>query len=73
MWIGISEKVKKNDFFNLPKILRPWPLKIIFRDLTEENKTLSSKNIDIYILNFDAYKVDKLVAGVGFEPTTFRL
>ena len=53
MTIGISKNY--NRFFNLPKKLRPSPLNLVFRDLTGENRYLKKEDVELSVLDFDAY------------------
>jgi len=54
MKIGISKNYN-NRFFNLPKKLRPSPLNLVFRDLTGENRYLKKEDVELSVLDFDAY------------------
>lgn len=58
MWIGLANsKKKKGLFINLPQKLKPSPLNLILKDLTE-NKSLpkiTPQNAFFQLIDFDAY------------------
>jgi len=57
IWIGIDPLRKWNHtfYFNLPDTLRFSPLNLIFKDLTGQNRLLSSEKINFTGFDFDAY------------------
>ena len=57
LWIGLDESVNWSRcmFFDIPKRLRPSPLNLIFKDLTENNTRLSREKVRFQLIDFDAY------------------
>jgi hypothetical protein len=57
LWIGIDNSIdwKGSFYFNIPKIFKPSPLNLIFKDLTEQNRKLEMNNVLFNALDFDAY------------------
>lgn len=57
LWIGIDNSIDWNGsfYFNIPKIFKPSPLNLIFKDLTEQNRKLEMNNVLFNALDFDAY------------------
>ena len=56
MWIGVDPNIsKKGIFTTLPEKLKPSPLNLIFRDLTDEKRKLSGENFLFELIDFDAY------------------
>ena len=56
IWIGVSPKAHKFSFkIPIPKLLRPSPLNLIFKDLTGRNIEINPERVQFEVLDFDAY------------------
>lgn len=57
IWMGMAEQLtwKKKLYFPFPDKLKPSPLNLIFRDLTNKGRMLHSNRIKFLSLDFDAY------------------
>jgi len=57
MWIGVDPQIswKKGIFVNLPNKLKPAPLNLIFRDLTNPGRLLDKSKIKFNVFDFDAF------------------
>ncbi|WP_025742724.1 GNAT family N-acetyltransferase [Aquimarina pacifica] len=57
LWIGIDDKIdwKKSFYFDIPKKMRPSPLNLIFKDLTEKGREFNFSGVQFSALDFDAY------------------
>lgn len=53
--IGLSEEGRSGLSFEIPKALRPSPLNLIFKDLTESHRSLKDKSIRFQAMDFDAF------------------
>ena len=57
IWMGLDEKLswKQKLYFPFPDRLKPSPLNLIFRDLTNQGRMIVSNQIKFLNLDFDAY------------------
>jgi GNAT superfamily N-acetyltransferase len=56
LWIGVAKEVKQKGFFlNLPDKLKPSPLNLIFKDLSDTMPVLKKEDIYFELIDFDAY------------------
>lgn len=57
LWIGINQNIswRHSFYFDIPLRLRPSPLNLIFKDLTNQNRTLDFKKVQFNAFDFDAY------------------
>ncbi|MDW7761288.1 MAG: GNAT family N-acetyltransferase [Acidobacteriota bacterium] len=57
IWLGSDPRLtwKKNLYFNFPKKLKPSPLNLIFKDLTDGNRTVDAETLRFMAIDFDAY------------------
>lgn len=57
LWIGLDDSVNwsRSMFFNVPNRLRPSPLNLIFKDLTGEERQLSTDKVRFQLIDFDAF------------------
>ena len=57
IWMGIDSRInwKKSAYVNFPDMLKPSPLNLIFKDLTNKNVRLDSETMKFQCIDFDAY------------------
>ncbi|EZH72934.1 hypothetical protein ATO12_18105 [Aquimarina atlantica] len=57
VWIGIDHTVdwKRSFYFNIPMKIRPSPLNLIFKDLTDKDRKFEFSGVTFSALDFDAY------------------
>ncbi|WP_271765495.1 GNAT family N-acetyltransferase [Aquimarina algiphila] len=57
LWIGIDNSIhwKKSFYFDIPLKMRPSPLNLIFKDLTDKGRKFDFSKIQFNALDFDAY------------------
>lgn len=57
VWIGVDNKInwKKLAYINFPDKIKPSPLYLIFKDLTNNNVSLDSETMKFQCIDFDAY------------------
>ena len=55
LWIGLGDVRAVGAFFELPEKLKPSPLNLIFKDLTEAKRTLDPRKCLFQLVDFDAY------------------
>lgn len=53
--IGTDLATKSDFYFNIPNLLRPSPLNLIFKDLTQKNKNIYFDKTFFSSIDFDAY------------------
>ena len=53
--IGLNQFSKRGNYVNIPNRLRPSPLNLIYRNLQKSNQYLSSSDVGVELLDFDAY------------------
>ena len=54
IWIGLNGS-KRNNLYYLPTYMRPAPLHMIFRDLTDQRRVLDINKVKLSIFDFDAF------------------
>ena len=57
IWIGVDNSInwKKSAYISFPDKLKPSPLYLIFKDLTNNNVNLDSETMKFQCIDFDAY------------------
>ena len=57
LWMGIDPKIvwKGSFYYEIPQKMRPSPLNLIFKDLTENNRTIDASAVKFRAIDFDAY------------------
>lgn len=57
VWMGIDDNIKwsKSIYMNFPDFLKPSPLNLIFKDLTNQNIKLDASTLKFQCIDFDAY------------------
>jgi len=57
LYVGIDNSIdwKKSYYFDIPKQLKPSPLNMIFKDLTQNELKLDSKSVKIRLIDFDGF------------------
>jgi hypothetical protein len=57
LWMGIDPRIawKGSMYYEIPQKMRPSPLNLIFKDLTDENRKLDANAVKFRAIDFDAY------------------